>query len=100
MPSDYDQEIALIAAQSGEPARRVRARLEKRDLMDTLRNQIIERKAIDLILEHAKFKEVPFESDETDLEAIDQAGADEAAAIPEATQPDEARPLAEPADHS
>ena len=101
-PADYDQEIALIAAQSGEPVRRVRARLEKQDLMDSLRNQIIERKAIELILEHAKFKEVPFEQEKTDLEAIDQAagGGDESEAIPEATQSDEARPLAEPADHT
>ena len=29
--------------------------------MDVLRNQIVERKVIDLILEHATFKEVPYE---------------------------------------
>ena len=34
-PSDYDDEIALIAEQSGESARRVRAQLEKRGLMDS-----------------------------------------------------------------
>ncbi len=47
LPEDYDAEIRLIAAQSGESVRRVRAQLEKRDLMDILRNQIIERKTID-----------------------------------------------------
>ena len=53
--------FGLIAAQSGESLRRVRAQLEQRDLMDVLRNQIIERKVIDLVLSHAKFKDVPFE---------------------------------------
>jgi len=45
-PEDYQAEIALIAAQSGESVRRVRARLDKGGLMDSLRNQIIERKVI------------------------------------------------------
>lgn len=48
-PEDYDQEIALIAEQSDQPERRVRARLEKSGQMDALRNQIIERKVIELI---------------------------------------------------
>lgn len=47
--ADYDEEIRAIAAQSGESPRRVRASLEKRGLMDVLRNQIIERKTLDLI---------------------------------------------------
>ena len=58
---DYEAEIALIAAQSDESPRRVRARLEKAGSMDVLRNQIIERKVIELILAHATFKEVPYE---------------------------------------
>ncbi len=53
-PGDYDTEIALIAFQSREPVRRVRARIEKQGLMDALRNQIIERKVIELIKEHAE----------------------------------------------
>ena len=58
---DYESEIRLIAAQSSESPRRVRARLEKAGSMDVLRNQIIERKVIDVILAHATFKEVPYE---------------------------------------
>src|SRR5206468_9408433 len=54
--SDYDHEIRQIAAQSGESARRVRARMEKRGQIDTLRNQIVERKVINLITEHATIK--------------------------------------------
>ena len=53
--------------------------------MDVLRNQIIERKVIELILEHATFKEVPYEFRRTDEEAVDHAaGGGEHADIPEA----------------
>jgi len=45
MPAgDYDTEIDLIPDQADETPRRVRARLEKKGLMDTLRKQIVERK--------------------------------------------------------
>jgi len=57
---DYQREITLIAMERGETARRVRARLEKAGLMDVLRNQVIENKVIQRILEHAQFKEVPY----------------------------------------
>ncbi len=58
---EFDLEIALIAAQSGESPRRVRARLEKSGQMDVLRNQIVEHKVIDRILSHAQFEDEPFE---------------------------------------
>jgi len=41
--------------------------------MDVLRNQIIERKTVDLITSEAKFKDVPFEFPKPDTEAIDHA---------------------------
>ncbi|MFM9057725.1 MAG: trigger factor [Planctomycetaceae bacterium] len=94
-PADYDEEIRAIAAQSGESPRRVRASLERRGLMDVLRNQIIERKTIDLVTSQASFKDVPFEFQKADAEAVDHAvcgavvGEDE---IPTATQ-SEATPL-------
>jgi len=94
-PGDYDEEIRAIAAQSGESARRVRASLERRGLMDVLRNQIIERKTVDLIMSHASFTDVPFDFEKPDTEAIDLAvcgtviGAEE---IPTATVA-EATPL-------
>jgi trigger factor len=72
-PADYDAEIRAIAAQSGESPRRVRASLERRGLMDVLRNQIIERKTVDLITSEAKFKDVPFEFPKPDTEAVDHA---------------------------
>ena len=52
--------------------------------MDALRNQIIERKVIDLVLEHAKFKDVPYKPEGADTEAIDQSagGEDEEPTFP------------------
>ena len=93
--ADYDEEIRAIAAQSGESPRRVRANLEKRGLMDVLRNQIIERKTVDLITSHAKFTDTPFEFQKRDAEAVDHAvcgivvGEEE---IPTATQPEAGSP--------
>ncbi len=57
--SDYQAEIELIAEQSDTPARRVRARLEKQGQMDALRNQIVERKVIEMIVAAAKVTEEP-----------------------------------------
>ena len=42
--------------------------------MDVLRNQIIERKVIDLILANAVFKEVPYEIEESDVAALELDG--------------------------
>jgi len=89
VPADYDAEIRAIAAQSGESPRRVRASLERRGLMDVLRNQIIERKTLDLIKAHAAFKDVPFEFPAPDTEAVDHAICGQAVGdeeIPVATQ--------------
>jgi trigger factor len=71
--ADYDEEIRAIAAQSGESPRRVRAGLERRGLMDVLRNQIIERKTIELVTSHAAFQDTPFDFPRPDAEAIDHA---------------------------
>ncbi|MGY8770747.1 MAG: trigger factor [Pirellulales bacterium] len=70
---DYDLEILRIAAQSNEPPRRVRARLEKQGMMDALRNQIIERKVIDLINEAAEFTEIDSDTKKTDVSAVNHA---------------------------
>jgi len=92
---DFDAEIRAIAAQSQESQRRVRARLEKRGQMDALRNQIVERKVIDLITSHAEFSEVPFEPAKDDTVAIDHAisGQQEEAHIPAAKYGGEAEEL-------
>jgi trigger factor len=94
-PEDFNREIELIAEQSGVPPRRVRARLEKRGEMDSLRNQIIERKVIELITSYALVKEVPFEPSVDDVAALDHAvcGEAEREEIPVAKHGEEAKPL-------
>jgi len=83
---DYESEITLLALQSGETPRRVRARLEKSGSMDALRNQIIERKVIDLILAEATFEETPYQPETSDESAINRAagGGEDESDIPEA----------------
>ena len=85
-PEDYDHEIRLIARQSNETVRRVRARLEKSGGMDALRNQIIERKVVELILANAEFTEVPYQSETANAEAISwtAGGGEPESDIPEA----------------
>ena len=85
---DYETEIMLIAAQQGETPRKIRAQIEKRNEMDILRNQIIERKVLDLILSKATFTEVPYEIEGVTQEGIDHAAAGGDAEIHEATEED------------
>jgi trigger factor len=61
--ADYDEEILRIAMSSGENPRRIRAKLEKQGQMDSLRNQIVERKVLDLIESEAEFTDVPDEDE-------------------------------------
>jgi trigger factor len=56
---DLDDEIERIANQNDESPRRVRARLEKEDMLEALAIEMIERKALDLILDHAEYTDVP-----------------------------------------
>lgn len=75
VPDDYDTEIELIADQTDESPRRVRARLEKKGLMDTLRNQIVERKVIQLIEENAEVRSVPFAAPKDQVVAVNWSAA-------------------------
>ncbi|MCL2119369.1 MAG: trigger factor [Planctomycetaceae bacterium] len=88
LESDYDTEIMLIAAQQGETPRRIRAQLEKRNEMDILRNQIIERKVLDLIFSKATFTETPYAMEGITEEGIDHAAAGGDSEIPEASEED------------
>lgn len=85
---DFEKEIFLIAMQSGESPRRVRAQIEKRGLMDVLQNQIIERKVLELVQNNAKFTDKPHEPEKLDIEALHLAvgGGEAAASIPEAKE--------------
>ena len=84
---DFEKEIWLIAMQSGESPRRVRAQIEKRGLMDVLQNQIVERKVLELVQEHAKFVDKPYEPERFDVEAVNLAagGGEGPASVSEAS---------------
>ncbi len=56
---DLEDEIDRIADQSDESPRKVRARLEKEDMLEALAIEMIERKALDLILDSAEYTDVP-----------------------------------------
>lgn len=71
-PADKDIEIRYMAAQRGESPRKVRARLEKTGLIENLEAQILERKAVDVVLDKAKFEDVPGQSSRpNEVEAVD-----------------------------
>jgi trigger factor len=88
---EINGEIERLADQEGESPRRVRARLEKDDLLETLAAQIIERKALNLILETAEYQDVPvgqMASPMTTVEAqaVEGEMVDPTAAPPEGTE--------------
>lgn len=91
-PADYDAELELIARQSDEPVRRVRARLEKSGQMDALRNQIIERKVLEVIVAEADITDEPVEKKEADSAEFavyhSVLGTKDAPAIPQAMHDD------------
>ncbi len=62
---EINDEIERLADQENESPRRVRARLEKDDLLETLAAQIVERKALDLVLGTAEYEDVPMEVADT-----------------------------------
>ncbi len=85
---DFEKEILLMAMQSGESPRRVRAQIEKKGLMDVLQNQILERKVLEVVQGKAQFNDQPYEPEQLDTEAIYLAagGGDGSASIPEAVE--------------
>ncbi len=97
---DYDREIMLIAMQGRESPRAVRARIEKQGMMDALRNQIVERKALKLIEEQAKYTDVKFDLPQAQTAAIDFAigGSDDE--IPDAKHAGDSKELQRPVDRT
>ena len=86
---DFEKEIFLMAMQSGESPRRVRAQIEKRGLMDILQNQIVERKVLEKVQSEAKFKDKPYEPGKSTVEAISVAAGGDAEAVPAAIEAEE-----------
>jgi trigger factor len=85
---DIENEIERMAYQSDESPRRVRARLEKEDMLEALAIELVERKALDLILDSAEYQDVPL--DKEDQEAV--------ATVEEQAVPGEMRDLREEAE--
>ncbi|MGL6074010.1 MAG: trigger factor [Fimbriiglobus sp.] len=57
---EIEDEIDNIATQTGESPRKVRARLERDDMMEAIATELLERKALDKVLETATFEEYEF----------------------------------------
>jgi trigger factor len=76
--ADIDAEIDRIAEQSDESPRKVRARMEKEDLIEALATELLERKALDLVLGAAEYEEYelnPAEQDAGEVATVDAAAA-------------------------
>jgi trigger factor len=81
-PVDIEAEIQMMAIQRGENPRRVRARLQKSGVIENLEAQIRERKAVDHILKHAEFQDVPMTAAVTDqIESVAMAICGQAPAV-------------------
>lgn len=99
---DINDEIERLAEINKEPPRRVRARLEKDDLLETLAAQLIERKSLDLVLASAEYEDVEIgmaasrETTTVDAQAVPGEMKDPTAVPPPAEHPEksEERPPA------
>jgi trigger factor len=87
---DIDDEIERIAALEDESPRRVRARLEKEDLMEALAIELVERKALDLILDSAEYEDVPMEKEEGAVATVEEQAVPGELHDPTAEPPSEA----------
>ena len=83
--ADVDDEVDRIADQSNESPRKVRARLERDELMEALATELLERKALDLVLSTAEYEEVqqnPLAQDDGDVATVEATASGEAPALP------------------
>jgi trigger factor len=90
---EIDDEIERLAGTYGESPRRVRAQFEREDLIETLAAQLIERKALDLILDSAEYEEVAMGKEggvaTSEAQAVPGEMKDPTAAPPEEKPADE-----------
>lgn len=63
---DLNDEIERLAEQNNESPRRLRARLEREQLMDALASDLIERRVLELILASADYEDVTTDADATE----------------------------------
>jgi trigger factor len=75
---DIDEEIDRMAARTDESPRKVRARLEREDMLEALAAELLESKALDLILDNAEYEDTPLTASEEEA----PVGTTEAQAVP------------------
>ena len=66
--ADIDAEVARIAAQSGESPRKVRAQLERDELLESVATDLLERRALDVVLNNAQYEEFEIKPEEAEGE--------------------------------
>jgi trigger factor len=89
--SDIDAEIQRIAAQQGESYRKVKAQYEREDMIEALATDLLERKALDVVLNNAVYEEFEIKPEEQEGEV---ATADTQAVPGEMVEPTEEQPAA------
>jgi trigger factor len=62
--SDIDSEIDRIADRTGESPRKVRARMQKDDSIEALGAEVLERRALDIVLDSAVYQDVELKSED------------------------------------
>lgn len=72
--AEIDAEIARIASERGESYRKVRAQFEREQAVEVLAAQLLERKALDIVLNNAVFEEKTIKVDETQGEIASVSG--------------------------
>jgi len=66
--ADIDAEIARIAAQKGESPRKVKAQMERDEMIEALATDLLERKALDVVLNNAEYEEFEVKPEEQEGE--------------------------------
>jgi trigger factor len=89
---DIDNEIERIADQSGESFRKVKARFEKEDLIEALATDLLERKALDLVLQGATYEDYELTAAEKEPEVATSSAQLVPGAPPSETEGDAAAP--------
>jgi trigger factor len=67
---DIEAEIDSIADRTGESPRKVRSRLQKDDLLESLATELLERNALNLVLQSAEYEDYAFDPMNLDEDAI------------------------------
>lgn len=69
---DIEDEIERISIETDESPRRVRARLEKEDMLEALAIEMIERKVLDLILQNAEYEDYDLVKKENFIATVEE----------------------------